>query len=83
MGTVREIHPRLIRRYEKDYRASAEDARGKYATSTLAQLQQARSELEQHPGTLSISQRAWMRGQLGVIDSLIEQAVLSSSTATR
>jgi hypothetical protein len=83
MGTVHPIHPRLISQYDKTCCQSRDEAAAKYATSTLAQLRQARGELDQRPGTLSITQRAWQAGQHDVLDELIERLVISTTTATR
>jgi hypothetical protein len=83
MGTVHPIHTRLISQYGRIYRQSRERGAAMYADSTLSQLRQARSELDQRPGTLSITQRAYQSGQHDVIDELIEKFVISTTTATR
>lgn len=79
MGTVIYIHADKRTMYNTVYRQGRDEARNVFVTSTLPQLRQAREELAQDPGTLSIRQRAYMRGQLDVIDGLIEQAVLAQA----
>ncbi len=77
MGTVSYIHAELRTMYNTVYRDARDEARTLYATATFSQLNQARDELAEVPGTLSVKQRARMRGQLDVIEEMAEAAFLA------
>jgi hypothetical protein len=82
MGTVACIHADLRTMYNTVYRRARDDARDLFGDATLDQLHQAREEMSQPRGCLSIRQRAWQQGQQDVLDDLIEKTVLGD-TATR
>jgi len=81
VATIRKIHPRLIGTYNRAYAESCTAARECFGSADLPQLQVARRDLDVNPGTLSIRDRAWLRGQQDIVSELIEQAVLGSAGA--
>jgi hypothetical protein len=81
VATIRKIHPRLVGIYDRAYEASRAAALECYGSSALPQLQAARRDLEASSGVLSITDRAWLRGQQDIVDELIEQAAPGSAGA--
>jgi hypothetical protein len=71
MGTLHEIHPGKIRRFNTLRDKACHEAMELYAGAELPELTAVREEITVNPGTLSLINRAWMRGTQDALDALI------------